>query len=78
MSQREKTPLATPRRPRAIANLVSDWLGVKLEARSLCYWPTPQTGNQRIEEGQYRKYGRVPIGPPDIIRIVLISNNIVL
>jgi hypothetical protein len=26
-----------------------DWLGVDLEVRSLCYWPIPQTGIQRIE-----------------------------
>jgi hypothetical protein len=52
-----------------------DWLGVDLEVRSLCYWPTPQIGIQRIEECVYRKYGRRPIGPHEVIRIVLFSYN---
>jgi hypothetical protein len=36
--------------PTSTVNLASDWLGVDLEVRSLCYKPTPQTGNQRTEE----------------------------
>ncbi len=38
-----------------------DWLDVHLEVRSLCYWPTPQTGNQRIEECLHKKYGISPL-----------------
>jgi hypothetical protein len=55
-----------------------DWLGVDLEVMSLCYEPTPQIGNQRIEECLYSKYGRSPIGPPDVIRIILISYKVIL
>ncbi len=58
--------------------LAVDWLGVDLEVMSLCYEPTPQIGNQRIEECLYSKYGRSPIGPPDVIKIILISYNVVL
>jgi hypothetical protein len=36
-----------------------------------------QTGIQRIEECVHRKYGRRPIGPHDVIRIVLVSYNVV-
>ena len=54
-----------------------DWLGVDLEVRSLCYWPTPQIGIQRIEECIHITHGRRPIGPPDVIRIVFISYNVV-
>jgi hypothetical protein len=45
--------------------------------RSLCYWPTLQTGIQRIEECVHKKYDRRPIGPLDVIRIILISYNVV-
>jgi hypothetical protein len=53
-----------------------DWLGVDLEVRSLCYWPIPQTGIQRIEECIHITHGRRPISPPDVIRIVFISHNV--
>ncbi len=43
VTQKEHSPTAT-------VNLASDWLGVDLEVRSLCYWSIPQTGNQRTEE----------------------------
>ncbi len=52
-------------------------LGVDLEVKSLCFWPTPQTGILRIEECIYITHGRRLIGPPDVIRIVLISYNVV-
>ncbi len=32
-----------------------DWLGVDLEVKSLCHWPTPQTENQGIEECSHSK-----------------------
>ncbi len=54
-----------------------DWLGVDLAVRSLCYWPTPQIGIQRIEEFIHITHGRRPICPPDVIRIVFISSNVV-
>ncbi len=38
---------------------------------------TPQTGIQRIEECVPRKYGWIPIGPPDVIRIILIYYYVV-
>jgi hypothetical protein len=31
--------------------------------RSLCYLPTSQTGNQRIEEWLHSKYCRITISP---------------
>ncbi len=47
------------------------WMLTLKYIRSLCYWPTPQTGNQRIEEWlQFKKQG--PIVSPDTIRTVLI------
>jgi hypothetical protein len=54
-----------------------DWLGVDLEVRSLCYWPIPQIGIKRIEECVHRNYGRRPIDPPDVIKIVLIYYKVV-
>ncbi len=39
--------------------------------------PTPQIGIQRIEECIHITHGRRPIGPPDVIRIVFISYNVV-
>jgi hypothetical protein len=54
-----------------------DWLGVDLEVRSLCYWPTPQTGIQGIEDCIHITHGRRSIGPTDVIRIVFNSYNVV-
>ncbi len=75
----EKAPPPAPPPPSHCYCLTGfDWLGVDLEVRSLCYWPTPQTGIQRTDQCLHRKYGRIPIGPHDVIRIVLISYNVVL
>jgi hypothetical protein len=79
VSNKRKPPPPPPPLP-ALPQLRSArfyWLGVDLEVRSLCYWPTPQRGIQRIEKCIHRTYGRRPIGPPDVIRIVLISYNVV-
>ncbi len=40
-----------PPPPTAIVKLASDRMGVDLEVRSLCCWPTTQTENQRAEDG---------------------------
>jgi hypothetical protein len=73
----EKAPLPPPPPSHGYCSAGFDWLGVDLEI-SICYWPTPQTKIQRIEECLHRKYGRILISPPDVIRIVLISNNVIL
>jgi hypothetical protein len=49
--------------PTVTISLAFDWLGVDLEVRNLCYWPTPQTGNQQVEEYLHSIYGRFPISP---------------
>jgi hypothetical protein len=78
VKQKEGTPppFLTPALPQ-IGLVAHDWLGVDPEVRSICSWPTPQTGNQRIEDCLQTKYGRIPIGLFDILRLVLISCNIV-
>jgi hypothetical protein len=68
--------------PTATVKLASDWLGVGLELRAFWYWPTCQTGKktgtQWIEEYLHSKYGRLKIGPRDIIEIVFNVHNVVL
>ena len=78
-STQEKAAPPTPPPPpsHCYCSAGFDWLGVDLEVRSLCYWPTPQIGIQRIEECIHITHGRRPIGPPDVIRIVFISYNVV-
>jgi hypothetical protein len=72
-------PALTPHPPTATSYCSAgfDWLSVDLEVRCLCYWPTPQTGIQTIEECKHITHGRRPIGPHDVIRIVLISSKVV-
>ncbi len=62
-----------PLPPRPHLKLASDWLGVGLEQKSFCHWPTCQTGKtgtQRFEEYLHSKYGRLQIDPHYISRIV--------
>jgi hypothetical protein len=78
VSQREN-PLLPP--PSALPQLLfrwSDWLGVDLEVRSLCYRPQPLIGNQRIEECLHSNFGRILISPLDVIRTILISYQVFL
>jgi hypothetical protein len=37
-----------------------------------------ETGNQRIEERLYSKYGKLPISPPDLIGLVLTFSSFIL
>ncbi len=44
-THRKPNPQAQPfRHPTADAMLASDWLGVEIDVRSICYWLAPQTG----------------------------------
>jgi hypothetical protein len=80
-ANREKvpsSPLLPPTLPQPPLIWVLDWPIVSLKVRSHCYWPTPQTRNQRIEEGINSKYTRYQLAQSSVIRIVFISNNVIL
>ncbi len=50
-TQRGPPPPWPPSLPsHSIVKLASDWLGVGLELRSFCHWPTCQTGKNRNSE----------------------------
>jgi hypothetical protein len=76
----KKAPTLNPPTPssHSYCSVGSDWLGIDLKATIICYWPTPKTGNQRIEECLHSRYGRIPNGPRDVVRIVLIFYHIIL
>jgi hypothetical protein len=46
-SHRVPNPLTPTNLHYSYCSAVSDWLGVNLKIRSLCYWPPPQAGKSQ-------------------------------